>query len=102
MASAVHEVKSMRLEDEDDSANPAFAGQAAGVSEALLRAEIGFWRELLQECDQSVPADSVERMRQALALAERRFLQLCREAGARGRSSGRPRGTSPADGKYLH
>jgi len=98
----MHEVKSMRFEDEDDSANPAVRGRAAGVSEALLRAEIGFWRELLRECDQSVPPDSVERMRQALALAERRFLQLCCEAVAGGKSSGRPRGTSPADGRYLH
>jgi len=101
-ASSIHEVKSMRFEDEDDSASPAIGGRPAGVSEALLRAEIGFWRELLQECDQSMPPDSVERMRQALALAERRFLQLCREAGARDRSNACPRGTSPVGGKYLH
>ena len=92
----------MRFEDEDDCVNPAVGVGAADVSEALQRAEIGFWRELLQECDHSVPPDSVERMRQALALAERRFLQLCREAGVRGGSSACPRGTSPEDGKYLH
>jgi hypothetical protein len=92
----------MRFEDEDDTANPAVGDRAAGVSEALLRAEIGFWRELLQECEDSVPADSVERMRQALALAERRFMQLCREAEGRERSSACPRGTSPAEAKYLH
>jgi hypothetical protein len=41
-------------------------------------------------------------MRQALALAERRFLQLCHEAGVRGGSSGCPRGPRLADDRYLH
>ena len=50
------------------------AGRGAG--EDMLRAEIGFWREMLASCDGSVPAENIERMQQALALAERRFLQL--------------------------
>jgi len=49
------------------------AGRVAG--EDMLRAEIGFWREMLESCDCNVPAENIERMQQALALAERRFLQ---------------------------
>ena len=41
-----------------------------GLNEALLRSEISFWKELINTCDSSQPIDSLERMRQALALAE--------------------------------
>ena len=41
-----------------------------GISEALLRSEIGFWRELIESCQETEPPDHVERMRYALALAE--------------------------------
>ena len=92
----------MKFEDKDRAVPHGVHGQRADNSEALLRAEIGFWRELLQECNQSVPADSIERMRQALALAEQRFLQLCREAGGHAESSDRLRQTSRTNGKYLH
>jgi hypothetical protein len=76
--------------------------QSASTSETLLRAEIGFWRELLDECNPSVPADSIERMRQALALAERRFLELCRGVGEGAESSDRPEEASLANRDCLH
>lgn len=76
--------------------------QSASTSEALLRAEIRFWRELLNECNPSVPADSVERMRQALALAEHRFLEHCRGAGEGAESSDRPEEASPASNDCIH
>jgi hypothetical protein len=41
-----------------------------GIGEALLRSEIGFWRELIESCQETDPPDSIERMRHALALAE--------------------------------
>lgn len=46
------------------------------ANEAMLRSEIGFWRELIDSCDESQPADSIERMQQALALAETRLQVL--------------------------
>jgi len=45
-------------------------GVKHGISEALLRSEIGFWREMIESCQESDPPDSIERMRYALALAE--------------------------------
>ncbi len=45
-------------------------GVRHGISQALLQSEIGFWRELIESCQQTGPPDSVERMRHALALAE--------------------------------
>ena len=41
-----------------------------GLNESLLRSEISFWKELIDTCDSLQPTDSLERMRQALALAE--------------------------------
>jgi hypothetical protein len=45
-------------------------GVQQGISEALLRSEIGFWREMIESCQETDPPDSIERMRYALALAE--------------------------------
>ena len=45
-------------------------GVQHGISEALLRSEIGFWREMIASCQETDPPDSIERMRFALALAE--------------------------------
>ena len=45
-------------------------GVQQGISEALLRSEIGFWREMIDSCQDTDPPDSIERMRFALALAE--------------------------------
>ncbi len=47
-----------------------------GTNEALLRSEIGFWRELIDSCSATQDADSLERMQQALALAESRLCSL--------------------------
>jgi hypothetical protein len=47
-----------------------------GCHEALLQSEIGFWRELIETCREDEPAETVERMQQALALAERRLAKL--------------------------
>ena len=44
-----------------------------GISEALLKSEIGFWRELIETCQESESPDKVERMRYALAFAESRL-----------------------------
>jgi len=51
----------------------ASAGVQHGISEALLRSEIGFWREMIESCQETEPPDSLERMRYALALAESRL-----------------------------
>jgi hypothetical protein len=39
----------------------------------LLRTEAAFWRELIGECDGESSPECIERMQQALALAERRI-----------------------------
>jgi hypothetical protein len=41
-----------------------------GIGEALLRSEIGFWRELIESCQETESPERIERMRFALALAE--------------------------------
>lgn len=43
------------------------------IHEALLRSEIGFWLDMIETSSETEPADSVERMRYALALAETRL-----------------------------
>ena len=50
-------------------------GVQHGISEALLRSEIGFWRELIESCRETDSPDSVERMRHALALAESKLVR---------------------------
>ena len=54
---------------------PGATGVERGISEALLRSEIGFWRELIDTCQETESPDNVERMRYALALAESRLAQ---------------------------
>lgn len=46
------------------------------AAEALLRSEIEFWRELIDSCPDNHPEESIERMNQALALAESRLSSL--------------------------
>lgn len=65
-----------------------------GRIEFLLRSEITFWRDLVRGCGDEVPPESVERMQQALALAESRLLELYRGDWAGIRSSGGPVWTS--------
>ena len=45
----------------------------AARSELMLRSEVSFWHELLESCDENVPAEHRERIKQALALAEFRL-----------------------------
>jgi hypothetical protein len=45
-------------------------------SEAALRSEVGFWREMIRARSDALPAEAVERMRHALALAEYRLVTL--------------------------
>ena len=65
-----------------------------GRTEFLLRTEVAFWRDLVESCGAESAPESIERMRQALALAERRLLQLYAESGHDPRSSTGPAGTS--------
>ena len=43
---------------------------------ALLNAEIEFWKEIIETCPVSHSSDCVERMHQALALAEHKLAKL--------------------------
>ena len=55
-----------------------------GTNETLLRSEIGFWKELILSSNQSATSTAMERMGQALALAE------CRLAAVLDKSRHRP------------
>ena len=75
---------------------------AVRFSEVLLRSEVLFWREMLtRECG-SLPAESLERIRQALALAEYRLMAVVLESGGPGRSSDGPGPTSRGRDEALH
>ena len=50
-----------------------------GINEALLRAEINFWKEMISACNPSHAREPLERMEQALALAEWRLASLFRD-----------------------
>lgn len=84
------------MNDEDNHGTerrlPAWMDQ--GRIEFLLRSEVSFWRDLVTGSGDAVPPASIERMRQALALAESRLLQLYRGEGGGIRSIDRPVGTS--------
>jgi len=49
------------------------------ISEALLRTEIGFWRDMIVSSRETEPPDSIERMQHALALAKLRLGHLSKE-----------------------
>lgn len=70
----------MEHEPETQSGQALPAGLHSAAGETLLRSEIMFWRELLASCDGDQPPQAVDRMRQALALAEYRLLRLYRPA----------------------
>lgn len=89
-------------EDKENSSDDARLVSDAGASEALLRAEISFWRDLLNSCDRYMPPESMERMQQALALAELRFLQLHGPDRAGPASCAGPIWTSSAGTRFLH
>jgi hypothetical protein len=92
----------MEYDDNETSADERSQHASAGSCEVMLRAEIGFWRELLSSCDQTEPPENVERMQQALALAELRFLQLQRDVQAGRLSCPGPVWASRTGSKSLH
>lgn len=49
---------------------------ANGINEALLRSEICFWKDMITGCNPAHSKGVLERMQQALALAESRLLTL--------------------------
>lgn len=61
-----------------------------GTTEALLRSEIGFWKELIVCSNQPASSTSIERMKQALALAESRLADLLSHPHYRTRNSRAP------------
>ena len=71
-------------------------------AEILLRAEVAFWREIIGSCDADYPPASLERMQQALALAEYRLMRCYRADGGPVRSTGGPGGTSGPEDGSLH
>ena len=68
-------------------------GQNERYVEAMLRAEISFWREMIESCDRTESIESVERMKHARALAEFRLAQL---------STSRPGRTSSRRNNPIH
>ncbi len=63
----------MASKETNTSGEPGAPCAEYGFSEALLRTEIGFWREMIDSCRDTEPPDCIERMQQALALAEMRL-----------------------------
>ena len=76
------------------------------ANETALRSEVGFWREMIQARSDALPAEAVERMHHALALAEHRLVALYGRrhelANASHRSSGRPDRSSGRPARSLH
>lgn len=92
----------MKYDENETRADERSHQVSAGAGEVMLRAEVGFWRDLLSSCDQTVPPENVERMRQALALAELRYLQLQRTSQSGRVSCAGPVGTRRTVSKSLH
>ena len=61
--------------------NAAPGGEPESAGALRLREEIDFWAGMLEAADDSVPAESIERMTFALALAEFRLRTLCGPQG---------------------
>ncbi len=66
----------MAISENNDSGRQQASGVERGITEALLRTEIGFWRDMIVSCRETEPPDSIERMQHALALAEMRLGHL--------------------------
>ena len=62
--------------EDTESQRQAVTGTEYGINEALLRSEIAFWSEMIESCDKTQTADALERMHQAMALAELRLSGL--------------------------
>ena len=69
--------------------------------EQLLRAEIEFWREMIADQHSSLGPAAQERMQQALALAERKWLLLATTSFARDSECG-SRADSKPDMERTH
>ena len=67
----------MAISEYRNSDRQGASGVERGITEALLRTEIGFWRDMIVSCRETEPPDSIERMQHALALAEMRLGHLC-------------------------
>jgi len=63
-----------------------------GINETLLRSEIGFWQEMIDSDDESLAPDALERMQQALALAQSRLKSLFRNYQRAARNNGQSHG----------
>ncbi len=55
------------------SRGPASADAGPRINETVLRSEIAFWQEMIGSATSELPDEAVERMRHALALAERKL-----------------------------
>lgn len=49
------------------------------IGESLLRSEIMFWNDMIESCERKHPGEALERMQQALALAQTRLTALINE-----------------------
>lgn len=85
-------INPQHIDDEEEQA----AGSEPVQNEAMLRAEIGFWQELISSSGEEEP-ETLERMRQALAFAECRLASLF-EAYRRAAENRQPR---PSNVYYL-
>jgi hypothetical protein len=66
----------MAMSENTDSDRQGAVSMQRGISEALLRTEIGFWRDMIVSCRDTESPDSLERMQHALKLAETRLAQM--------------------------
>jgi hypothetical protein len=85
-----------------DKKPPGTTGDDRHGAEILLRAEVAFWREMIGSCDADHPPASLERMQQALALAEYRLLRCFRADIGPAATTGGPGGTSDSGSGFLH
>jgi len=94
--------ETMKNPIEKPSAPSADAATPVRYNDVLLRAEVAFWRDMLASETDSLPGESIERIRQALALAESRLLCLVLHECGPDASSDRPEGSSAARPRSLH
>lgn len=92
----------MEYRDEDMANQDLPPWMERGRGEFLLRTEVAFWRDLVESCGDAVPPESIERMQQALALAESRLLQLYSGDAGAARSSARPVGASVRGAAFIN
>lgn len=68
----------MAESDISKSGGSASAHDGPRINETMLRSEIAFWREMIGSASNELPAEAVERMGHALALAERKLSNFYR------------------------